>query len=252
MAGGIDVELVRASVTPALKALDVEAVEIVVGGPPDRQELWIGYRLRQGAERSHAELHDAAWTALPASVSYHSLCVCPIHKLPVTDPELVAQTRRLRLRPILLLAVIGVPLLLGVGTLLLRGRGDVIKRIEIRSAGKTHASFYSTGDDLVLWATLDGAFSSSPSRSSNRGVLPVRYEIDVIQNAKVVRHLSLDTHQRSVSVKYCSVAPDCEILLAPLPALPKGNVELAIETNPDPSVTRIDDLSLHVREEGTF
>ncbi len=245
--------LVAEALRPALEALGVEALEVVLIGPAGRRELHVGYRLRAGATTPRRELHDAASVRVPASVDYHSFRVCGLNELPLDDPELAAETSRaLGGRRRAVIAIVGVAVLgAAIASPLLFGRGTLVARAGIRVAGGSSVASFAGGERLVLWATLDGSYRGSAGSKTLRKILPVHYEIDLRQNGKLLHHLAVDTQvRRPVQSLYCTIAPDCEVLLQDLPALPSGPIQLRATATPRADVTSVVDLSLNVRRPG--
>ena len=132
-------------------------------------------------------------------------------------------------------------------------RGPLVARLELFGAGSAASSFTATGESYSLWATLDGDWRSVGGGKTNRGVMPVVYEVDLVQGGKVIGHVQADTHHRAgYGLKYCSMEPDCEVMLTKLPELPPGLVEVRAKGVPNPAVTHVGDMSLNVRRDRFF
>jgi hypothetical protein len=247
--------LVLETVGPRLAAMGVEHVEIVARGAPRAGRYWVGYRLGDGVQRTQRELADEVRLYFPGALTYQLLKVVPVAELPETDPAVLAEQKKLRRPTWAIVAFFALVVIAPVGFLifsLVGGRGELIVTARLKSAGTSEARFVATGQTVALWAQLDGSFSRNAGSKTLNKILPVAYEIDVIQGGKVLRHLSIETQTPRPSQKlFCSVAPDCEIYLEDLRDLPSGPVLLRVRGTPRADVTRVEDMSLNVRK-GTF
>ena len=138
---------------------------------------------------------------------------------------------------------------------LLFGRGELLASAGLHAAGTTTVAFQVPEDGLTLWASLDGDWTGAGHEGSatRNDTLPIHYELDLVQSGRVVHHLAVDTQgPRLVEKRYCTMAPDCEILLMELPPLAKGPAELRVVGRPRADVTHVDDMSLNVRRATFF
>lgn len=247
--------LVLETAREALEPLGVDRIELVVGGRLGHAEYHVGYGFGEERARVQAGLRSAVSVRLPAAVDYHLLQVCPIARLPVTDPGLLEERRKLRgpwwrMWPVALLVA---PLAAFFVGQIFFGRGTLVASVGLRGPGHGTTTFTAGADPLALWADLDGAFRGATGSSTLDDILPVHYEIDLLRGGAVVHHLSVDTQRRrSVQKKYCTVAPECEVFLLELPPLPPGPIELRATGAPAPNVTSVVNMSLNVRESGFF
>lgn len=248
-------QLLEATIGPRLRAMGVEHVEIVARGVPRSARYWVGYRLAPGVQRSQRELAEEVSLYFPGALSFSMLQVVPVERLPETDPTILEEQRRLR-RPtwqmFVFFGVLGaIPLTVLFGFLVL-GTGELIVTAPLRGAGAAEARFVANGESLALWASLDGSFSRNAGSKTLNKILPVHYEVDVIQNGKLLHHLSIDTQVGRGNQKlHCTMAPDCEVYLEDLPRLGPGPVLLKVRGTPREDVTDVKDMSLQVRK-GTF
>jgi hypothetical protein len=241
--------LVEAAARPRLEALGAATVEAVVrvhktGG----FDVWVGYTLKPGVGRTQREMKDALMGPIPG-VDVACLNVVPASMLPLDDPELVEAKRKLR-NPKAMIAAGVILALVGVlAAMLFFNRGDLLVRAELGGPGQAVVQLASGAEGLELWASLDGHWTQGGDSKVERKIVPVRYEVDFVQAGRVVKHLSLDTREPQVGgyQLVCSFAPDCDILLAELPPLPPGPVEVRVTGQPRSDVTEIEDMSLEVR-----
>ena len=242
--------LVETAARPRLEALGAATVEAVVrDGRTGGTDVWIGYTLKPGVQRTQREMIDAVRGPIPG-VDVACFNVVPASMLPLDDPELVEAKRKMR-NPKALIAA-GAILAIAVGvlaTILFFDRGDLLARAELHGPGRAVAQLPSGAEGFELWASLDGHWSRGGDSKTERKIVPVRYEVDLVQAGSVVQHLSLDTREPQVGgyKLVCTFAPDCDILLAESPPLPPGPVEIRVTGQPRSDVTEIKDMSLDVR-----
>lgn len=251
-------QLLEATVRPILEKLGAVRVDIVARGSPGWVKYWVGYQLGPGVQRTEREMNDPVVFAFPASLTYTQLSVVPVERLPETDPGMLAAERALRRPPLKTMIGFGIVALIFVGVFgapLFFGRGGLLGTAPLRGAGTAEARFVSEGEAVELWASLDGSWTGKPNTNSSktlRKIVPVHYEVDLVHDGKVVRHLSLDTQVSRPSQKiYCSFAPDCEVFVVDVPPLPPGPILVRVTGTPRDDVTQVDDMSLNVRK-GTF
>lgn len=247
--------LLEATLTPRLQATGVEHVEIVARGVPRSASYWVGYRLASGSHTAEREVAEVVNVYFPGALSYRMLRIVPVERLPETDPTLVEEQRRLRRPTWQMLLFFGLLGALPLGVVLaftVGGTGELIVTAPLEGAGSAEARFVATGKPVALWASLDGSFTRNAGSKALNKILPVHYEVDVIQNGKPVHHLAIDTQAKRPSQKLiCSIAPRCEVYLEDLPPLAPGPVLLKVQGSPRDDVTRVADMSLLVRK-GTF
>ena len=248
-------EMLYAAIETPLRTLGVTHVEIVARGAPSAGKYWVGYRLAPGVQRSQRELTEQVKLSFPGTLSCDLLSVVPAERLPETDPGVIQEQRRLRRPTLGMIVLFGLLALIPiswVGYMLFGMRGDLIVTAPLSGAGSAEARFVATGGDLALWASLNGSSSSSPGSKTLRKILPVRYDIEVIHDGKLLHTLSVETQRSRPSQKLvCTRAPDCEVYLEDLPKLPPGPVLLRVKGTPHPDFTHVKDMSLLVRK-GTF
>jgi len=248
-------EMLHAAIEAPLRALGVAQVEIVARGSPSAGQYWVGYRLAPGMQRSQRELTEQVKLSFPGSLSCQLLSVVPAERLPETDPIVIQEQRRLRRPTFGMIAFFGAIALIPigwVGWMMFGARGDLIVTAPLRGAGTAEARFVSMGDELGLWASLDGRGTGSPGSKTLRQILPVRYDIEVIHDGKPLHTLSVETQRNRPNQKlFCTISPNCEVYLEDLPKLPPGPVLLRVKGTPHASVTSVKDMSLLVRK-GTF
>ena len=242
--------LVETAARPRLEALGAATVEAVVrpaktGG----SDVWVGYTLKPGVSRTQREMIDALLGPIPG-VDVACFNVVPASMLPLDDPELAQAKRKLRNPKAMIAAgVIFVLVVGGLAVTLLPHRGDLLGRAELRGPGQAVVRLPSGAEGVELWASLDGHGLQPGEAKIEHKIIPVRYEVDLVQAGQVVKHLSLDTREPQVGgyELVCSFAPDCDLLLAELPPLPPGPVEVRVTGQPRSDVTELEDMSLEVR-----
>lgn len=248
-------ELLEATARPLLEKLGARRVDVVALGRPGWVKYWVGYELAPGVERTRKEMEAPVVLGFPQTLSYVQLSVVPVEELP--DEAMEEQAAAIR-RPawgtrigfglfaLVFLGVFASPVLFG--------RGKLIVAAPLRGAGSAEARFNSDGEPVELWASLDGSWTGTSGGRAHKTlakILPVHYEIDVVQGDQVVRHLSLDTQVGRPSQKLrCTVGSDCEVFIVDLPVA-AGPVLLRVAGTPREDVTEVTDMSLNVRE-GTF
>lgn len=244
------------AVGPRLAALGVEHVEIVARGVPRAGRYWVGYRLAPGVGRTRRELLEEVKTYFPGALSYQMLQVVPVSELPETDPSVLEAQRRIRRPTVGMIVFFAVLLAVPAALLLvplLFGTGELIVTAPLAAAGSAEARFVATGKPVALWASLDGAFSGSAGSKTLNKILPVHYEIDVLHDGQLVRHLTIDTQRGRPQQKIvCTMAPDCEVYLEDLTGLPAGPVLLKVQGKPAENVTHVRDMSIQVRKATFF
>ncbi|MCK6531919.1 MAG: hypothetical protein L6Q84_03015 [Polyangiaceae bacterium] len=247
--------MLHAAIEAPLRSMGVVHVEIVARGTPNAGKYWVGYRLAPGMQRSQRELTEQVKLSFPGTLSCQLLSVVPVERLPETDPGVIEEQRRLR-RPtfgmVVFFGMLALVPLGFVGYMLFGMRGDLIVTAPLKGAGTAEARFVATGGDLALWASLEGSGSGSPGSKALRKILPVRYDIEVIHDGKLLHTLSVETQRRRPNQRLiCTMAPNCEVYLEDLPKLPPGPVLLRVKGTPAPVFTSVKDMSLLVRK-GTF
>jgi hypothetical protein len=242
--------LVEAAASPRLEALGAATVEAVVrDSKTGGSDVWVGYTLKPGVRRTQREMKDALLGPIPG-VDVSCFNVVPASMLPLDDPELVEAKRKMRYPPVKIALGVIVALVVGVlAAMLFFNRGDLLVRAELSGPGQAVVQLPSGTEGLELWASLDGHWTQGGDSMVERKIVPVQYEVDFVQAGAVVKHLSLDTRDPQVGgyQLVCTFAPDCDILLAELPPLPPGPVEVRVKGQPRSDVTEIKDMSLEVR-----
>jgi hypothetical protein len=145
--------------------------------------------------------------------------------------------------------------LIASATLALPGcRGKLLATARLTGPGTAEVHFRGGGKTHRLWSDYDGTWTG-PKHSR----LPIKYDIDVIQNAKSLGKISCDTEASSGTAVCGSETTinnqhtgNCEVSLAcALPALGPSEVTLKVTARiGDPSrVSRVSNMSLNVRDE---
>ncbi len=133
-------------------------------------------------------------------------------------------------------------------------RGKLLASAHLSAPGTAEVHFRAGGKSYRLWSDYDGSWTGNGKHSR----LPIKYDVDVIQNNKSLGKIACDTEASGGSAVCGSETTfnnqhtaNCEVSLGcTLPKLGPGEVTLKVTAKTDPSrVSRVSNMSLNVREE---